>query len=821
MEYSTTPATPRRLIRRLVPWTLSLGLFAGGGYGVYSYAAPKATGPASAEKTATADPFAARSSAKAKEQITQLFSSQSSPVDSYQNRYAAPVGAPANDIAAPAPQLPPAQELEQDKVVTPRSAVALSSQNPFATVPVANYGDRFNGSAPAAPPQSQAEGTAEPGAATTPVIESAPEDEAIQTVNAPRAMATEPAEITRGQEPADINPLRSGGNRHPESSGTSEARAAFGSAAPPAQAGSSTLSPAPRTSAPSEAAGAQSPPAVAGSETPGRYFGQTPPAFAASSDSAVAQRGAYAQAEAAPVEPSQAPTSPFATASLPVAHQPSSKSSAEITQPLQAASDASAEPGITPTPGLAAADGAGRPGERILEGLQNPAITIQKLAPAEIQVGMKCTFAVRVQNNSQRTAHNVQVHDEVPLGTQLVGAAPKANVSGSHLTWDLGTLSPGDERIVEMELMPTEEGELGSVATVMFAAQASAKARCTKPQLALRLTAGPRVMIGEQHIVEIEVANPGTGDTTGVMLLETIPAGVSHEAGPALEFEVGTLRPGESRRLDLVLTAEEAGRISNAMTARADASLEVEAVCDFEVVAPDLKVSVDGPKQRYLERPAKYTVSVDNPGTASAKEVQLITQLPKGLQFVSANNMGEYDAATHSVHWSLAELPANERGTVEVTALPVEAGEHTLQVSSRAEQGLEDRTEAHVRVEGLVALSFEVEAADGAVEVGGETAYDVTVVNQGSKPAANVQVVASIPQGLRATNGEGATRHVVQGDKVVFAPLAQLAPKAEAKFRIQVQGLRAGDLRTKIMVTADEVQEPITKEQSTHVYADQ
>jgi uncharacterized repeat protein (TIGR01451 family) len=234
-----------------------------------------------------------------------------------------------------------------------------------------------------------------------------------------------------------------------------------------------------------------------------------------------------------------------------------------------------------------------------------------------------------------------------------------------------------------------------------------------------------------------------------------------------------------------------------------------------------LKVSVAGPKQRYLERPATYTVSVNNPGTAPAKEVQLVTQLPKGLQFVSADNYGEYDAATHSVRWSLAELPANEQGAVELTALPVEPGEHTLQIAGRAEQGLEDRTETRVVVEGLVALSFEVNAADGAIEVGGETSYDITVTNQGSKPAANVQVVAVVPAGLRATNGQGATRHVVQGDRIVFAPLAQLAPKAEAKFRVQIQGLRAGDQRTKIMVTADEVQEPITKEQGTLVYADQ
>src|SRR5688572_8185537 len=89
MEYSTTPAAPRRLIRRLIPWTVSLGLFAGGGYGVYTYAVPKPAGAATDD--AAADPFAAKPSSTAKEQINQLFASSSAsstPSDSYANRYA-------------------------------------------------------------------------------------------------------------------------------------------------------------------------------------------------------------------------------------------------------------------------------------------------------------------------------------------------------------------------------------------------------------------------------------------------------------------------------------------------------------------------------------------------------------------------------------------------------------------------------------------------------------------------------------------------------------------------------------------------------------
>ena len=114
-----------------------------------------------------------------------------------------------------------------------------------------------------------------------------------------------------------------------------------------------------------------------------------------------------------------------------------------------------------------------------------------------------------------------------------------------------------------------------------------------------------------------------------------------------------------------------------------------------------------------------------------------------------------------------------------------------------------------------------MKAADGAVPIGGETTYEVTVVNQGSKAAANVHVQVAVPDGLRALAGDGATQGVAQQQGVSFAPIPQLAPKAEAKFRVQVQGLKPGDQRAKIMVTADEVQAPITKEQSTQVYADQ
>jgi uncharacterized repeat protein (TIGR01451 family) len=359
------------------------------------------------------------------------------------------------------------------------------------------------------------------------------------------------------------------------------------------------------------------------------------------------------------------------------------------------------------------------------------------------------------------------------------------------------------------------------VATVTYSAQASIKTHCTMPQLAIRMTAPSEVMVGKQQHVKIEIRNPGSGDATGVMLFENVPPNVKHASGPTLEFEIGTLRAGETRELDLVLNAEKAGKVTNVLTARAQGNLQVQQQVEFEVIAPALTVAVQGPERRYLERPATYEVSVQNPGTAAAHDVQIVTKLPKGLRFVKANNMGEYDAASHAVYWSLAELPKGEKGTVELTAMPVETGPQTLQVESRAQQGLTDKTQREVLVEGLSAIKFEVRSLQDPIEVGGETGYEIRVVNQGTKAAANVQVTADLPAGLKFVSAEGETQHKAQQNRLVFEPLQQLAPKADTVYRIRAQAMQAGDQRIVVEVKTDDLEQPIRREESTRVFGDQ
>lgn len=500
----------------------------------------------------------------------------------------------------------------------------------------------------------------------------------------------------------------------------------------------------------------------------------------------------------------------------PFANAPSTTAGA-YPPPRGVGPSATADTPIKTIPG----DGTGKPGEKALEGPQQPTLAIQKFAPGEIQVGKPAKFVLQVRNSGAQAADNVIIQDEIPQGTQLVSTSPAATAEGSRLVWQLGKLSPGEDRTVEMQIMPKSEGDIGSVATVTYSAQASVKTHCTMPQLAIRMTAPSEVMIGKQQHVKIELRNPGSGDATGVMLFENVPPNVKHVSGPALEFEIGTLRAGETRELDLVLSAEKAGKVTNTLTARAQGNLQVQQQVEFEVIAPALTVALQGPERRYLERPATYEVSVENPGTAAAHDVQIVTKLPKGMRFVKANNMGEYDATSHAVYWSLAELPKGEKGTVELTAMPVETGPQTLQVESRAQQGLTDKTQREVLVEGLAAIKFEVKALQDPIEIGGETGYEIRIVNQGTKAATNVQITAELPTGLKLISAEGETQHKTDRNRLVFEPLQQLAPKADTVYRLRVQGLQAGDQRVAVEVKTDDLQQPIRHEESTRVFGDQ
>jgi uncharacterized repeat protein (TIGR01451 family) len=173
------------------------------------------------------------------------------------------------------------------------------------------------------------------------------------------------------------------------------------------------------------------------------------------------------------------------------------------------------------------------------------------------------------------------------------------------------------------------------------------------------------------------------------------------------------------------------------------------------------------------------------------------------------------------VYWSLAELPEGERGTVELVAMPIETGAQTLEVETRAGAGLSDQAQQQIVVDGLAAIMFEFHDLEDPIEVGGETGYEIRIVNQGTKAATNVQISVSLPPGIQFVSAEGETQHTAQNGRISFASIPELAPKADTVYRIRAQGMQPGDQRVTVEVSTDDVAQPIRREESTRVFGDE
>ena len=463
------------------------------------------------------------------------------------------------------------------------------------------------------------------------------------------------------------------------------------------------------------------------------------------------------------------------------------------------------------------------PGEKQLDGVQAPSVSIEKIAPPEIQLNQPADFTLIVKNIGRVAANNVRVFDEIPSGTQFLEANPQPNRSSAgRVDWNFGTMQPGQEKRIKLKLKPTRPGEMGSVAQVTFAAQASMRTRVTKPEISIFHKCAPKVLVGDRVAFDIVVKNDGDGPATNVMIQEDLPPQLEFAQGyRELEYAIGSLAPGQSKNINLVLKAAEIGPFRNTMVAHADGGLQDQHSIDMEVIAPKLQITADGPNRRFMNRQTKHVFSVSNVGTAKATNVELVCQLPAGLKYVGTNNQGKYDPSSHAVFWSLAQLAEQVTASVEVETSPIEPGTQNIKFDATADL---ERTASLTRplsVQHLVDVFFDIDDVVDPIEVNSETSYKIRVVNQGTKTAANVMLRVNFPPGIKPTSVDSNLPNDIRDNLVAFAPITSMNPGDEISITVNAQGKAPGDHKVIVNLAADGRQADVAKQETTHVYSDQ
>ncbi|MBR5415072.1 MAG: DUF11 domain-containing protein [Thermoguttaceae bacterium] len=469
-------------------------------------------------------------------------------------------------------------------------------------------------------------------------------------------------------------------------------------------------------------------------------------------------------------------------------------------------------------PGTPVLPPSAKPGSIELEGPQTAQLVIVKEIPEEISFGAESFYRIHIKNAGGSIARGVVVRDAVPEGTRFINSQPTASLSGAEMTWPPFDMKPNEERVFECRFVPETEGVIGSTATVSFAAEASGKTTCTRPQLRLLVSAPARATLGDVVKFDISITNTGTGTAKGVTLLENVPDGLRHPSGRMLNNVIGDIKPGETKQLALSLHTAAPGVISNVMSVSTESGLSEETTTELTVDAPELSLEISGSKNRYLQREAVYRLKVWNPGSAPAKGVKLTAELPKEMEFVRTNNEGVYQESTHSVHWELVELPEKTApGEIELVLKPQMIGAGKLVFRGEDSQQLSASTEQEVVIDGMTALGYKIEPASDSVETGGEAVFNIVLSNKGTKEATDVQMQIGLAPGMEVVNMEGPTRYTQQGNALVFAPISKIGAREETTYKLTVKCSVQGDQRLSVQVGADGIQ-PLMKEESILVY---
>jgi uncharacterized repeat protein (TIGR01451 family) len=190
---------------------------------------------------------------------------------------------------------------------------------------------------------------------------------------------------------------------------------------------------------------------------------------------------------------------------------------------------------------------------------QSPELRIEKVAPAEAELGEPIIYSIKVRNVGQNTAHNVVIEDRVPKGTELDGTSPRAYEIDGKLVWKLDAMKPGEEKTIHLRVIPREPGEIGSVATVSFSTSVAARIKVTAPKLSIQMHGPQEAVVGDEVKYRFHIQNAGEGDAKGVWLRTILPPGLKHPNGDDIEYEIGTIAAGESKDIELALEAAQPG----------------------------------------------------------------------------------------------------------------------------------------------------------------------------------------------------------------------------------------------------------------------
>jgi uncharacterized repeat protein (TIGR01451 family) len=332
-------------------------------------------------------------------------------------------------------------------------------------------------------------------------------------------------------------------------------------------------------------------------------------------------------------------------------------------------------------------------GQCVSTKVSRPGLSVRKTGPTQAVVGETLNYRIVVTNDGSTEATGVTLLDTLPAGLQH-------STGRSRLTWEVGTLLPGQSSVLDYQLTARAVGRQCNkvVATAAGGLRDEAEACVTvaDARMSLKMTGPAERQLMLPATFQITVANAGTVALTEVLLQDPLPpqttfvsaSGGGQLVNKVVQWQVGTLEPGASRTVEVELRALAVGRVRNeafataarGLSERAEFTTEFsgQAGLLFEVVDSDDPVEVNGT--------TRYLILVRNQGMVPVTRVQVAATVPAEMAIVRVDGAAAHTVAGQHVLYEPLTLPAGGEARYEITVRALKPGDVRFRAELTADQ---------------------------------------------------------------------------------------------------------------------------------------
>ncbi len=453
-------------------------------------------------------------------------------------------------------------------------------------------------------------------------------------------------------------------------------------------------------------------------------------------------------------------------------------------------------------------------------GPQRPELKIEKIAPPNAALNQPMVYTIVIRNVGESSANAVVVEDQIPMGTKLSGTIPRAELTGKKLIWRLGTIKPGDQKEIQVKVVPVAEGQVGSVATVNFTAEIASRTTIAAPRLSLKMIAAPQVRTGEVVTLSFQITNNGSVDAQNVVLRNLMPENLklTDVSERDLEYVLGTIPAGKTQSVQLPLTATRPGKAVNRAVISTEGATAAEQQIEINVIGQLVGLSRHGQTNWYVGRPVEFENRLVNNSLSPTNHTVVVESLPSGVEFVSASNGGRIDAKLRTVTWHVPHLDPNQTLALKIKVVPKAIGNHSgsVQITENNRQGA--ATDYQFRAIGTSDLKVEfTEKAEGYSK-GEQFTMRMVIRNKGSGAASNVAVRVTLPAELQFVSVRGPASHSLNGKEILFEPISEIGGQGNVHFDLTLKAVGSGDLKLQVELRSKQFKKPLTHEEALVIF---